>query len=87
MIPKPPLRGEQRTIALAMRESQSLVVEVARQSRDGRFNGLCYVAIPGFFPRLEAQPIAATPQALRASSPSRGAFKGPPARGWRLTRS
>ena len=27
------------------------------------------------FPGLEAQPIAATPQALRASSPSRGAFK------------
>ena len=29
----------------------------------------------GLFRGLEAQPIAATPQALRASSPSRGAFK------------
>jgi len=27
-----------------------------------------------FFPGLEAPPSAATPQALRASSPSRGAF-------------
>ena len=37
-----------------------------------------------FSPGLEALLIAATPQALRASSPSRGAFKNPPTREWQL---
>ena len=49
-----------------------LLGEVARRSRDGGVSGLCYVAIPGFFPRLKAQPIEATPQALRASSTRKG---------------
>jgi len=62
-----------------------LLGEVARRSRDGGVSGLCYVTIPGFFPRLKVQPIEATPQALRASSPSSGAPKVPLARGWRLT--
>ena len=52
-----------------------LLGEVARRSRDGGVSSLCYAAIFGFFPRLKAQPIEATPQALRASSPSRGAKK------------
>ena len=64
-----------------------LLGEVARRSRDGGVSGLCYAAIPGFFLRLQGQPIEATPQALRASSPSSGAQKASPARGWRLTRS
>ena len=46
--------------------------EVARRSRDGGVSGLCYVAIPGFFPRLQGQPIEATPQALRAGSTRKG---------------
>ena len=46
--------------------------EVARRSRDGGVNGLCNVAIPDFFPGLKAQPIEATPQALRASSTRKG---------------
>jgi len=58
-----------------------LLGEVARRSRDGGVSGLCYVAIFGFFPGLKVQPIEATPQALRASSPSRGAKKTSPARG------
>ena len=49
-----------------------LLGEVARRSRDGGVSGLCYVAIPGFFPGLKAQPIEATPQALRASSTHKG---------------
>ena len=49
-----------------------LLGEVARRSRDGGVSGLCYVAIPGFFPGLKAQPIEATPQALRASSTRKG---------------
>ena len=52
-----------------------LLGEVARRSRDGGVSGLCHAAILCFFLRLEAQPKAATPQALRASSPSRGAKK------------
>ena len=48
-IPKPPLRGEQRTIALAMRESPSLVVEVARQRRDGGVSGICMATILFFY--------------------------------------
>ena len=58
-----------------MNPKPPLLGEVARRSRDGEVCGLCYAAIFGFYPGLEAQPIAATPQALRASSPSRGAFK------------
>ena len=49
-----------------------LLGEVARRSRDGGVSGLCYVTIPGFFPGLKAQPIEATPQALRASSTHKG---------------
>ena len=49
-----------------------LLGEVARRSRDGGVSGLCYVAIPGFFPRLKTQLIEATPQALRASSTRKG---------------
>ena len=49
-----------------------LLGEVARRSRDGEVCGLCHAAIFGFFPGLEAQPIAATPQALRASSTRKG---------------
>ena len=65
-----------------------LLGEVARRSRDGGVSGLGLAAIPGFFPGLKAQPSAATPQALRASSPSSGAKRiAPPTRGWRLTRS
>ena len=45
---------------------------MARRSRDGGVSGLCYAAIFGFFPRLKAQPIEATPQALRASSTRKG---------------
>ncbi len=49
-----------------------LLGEVARRSRDGGVSGLCCAAIIGFLPRIEAQPIEATPQALRASSTRRG---------------
>ena len=49
-----------------------LLGEVARRSRDGEVCGLCRAAILGFFPGLEAQPVAATPQALRASSTRKG---------------
>jgi len=49
--------------------------EVARRSRDGGVSGLCHVVILCVFLRLKAQPKAATPQALRASSPSSGAQK------------
>ena len=49
--------------------------KVARRSRDGEVGGRCYAMIPGFLPGLEAPPSEATPQALRASSPSRGAKK------------
>jgi len=49
--------------------------KVARRSRDGEVSGRCYVMIPGFLPGLESPPGEATPQALRASSPSRGAKK------------
>ena len=45
---------------------------MARRSRDGGVGGLCYAAIPGFFPGLEAPPGSATPQALRASSTRKG---------------
>ena len=48
-----------------------LLGEVARRSRDGEVCGLCHAAIC-FYPGLEAQPIAATPQALRASSTRKG---------------
>ena len=58
-----------------------LLGEVARRSRDGGVSGLCYAAIPGFFLRLQGQPIEATPQALRASSPSSGAPKSPTHKG------
>ena len=54
------------------RSKPPLLGEVARRSRDGEVCGLCYAAIFGFFPGLEAQPIAATPQALRASSTRKG---------------
>jgi|GEM_PF-1456252 len=46
--------------------------EVARRSRDGGVSGLCCAAIIGYLPRIEVQPIEATPQALRASSTRRG---------------
>ena len=49
-----------------------LLGEVARRSRDGEVCGLCHAAIFGFYPGREAQPIAATPQALRASSTRKG---------------
>ena len=63
-----------------------LLGEVARRSRDGGVSGLCHVVILCFFLRLEAQPKAATPQALRASSPSSGAKRiALPAGGWRFT--
>ena len=55
-----------------MNPKPPLLGEVARRSRDGEVCGLCHVAIFGFFPGLEAQPIAATPQALRASSTRKG---------------
>ena len=45
----------------------------ARRPRPQGDGGLCCAAIIGFLPRIEAQPIEATPQALRASSPSSGA--------------
>ena len=53
------------------RSKPPLLGEVARRSRDGEVCGLCHAAI-WFFPGLEAQPIAATPQALRASSTRKG---------------
>ena len=55
-----------------MNPKPPLLGEVARRSRDGEVCGLCYAAIFGFYPGLEAQPIAATPQALRASSTRKG---------------
>ena len=55
-----------------MNPKPPLLGEVARRSRDGEVCGLCHAAIFGFFPGLEAQPIAATPQALRASSTRKG---------------
>ena len=56
-----------------LRTKPPLLGEVARRSRDGGVSGLCDAAILSFFPGLEAQLCAATPQALRASSPGRGA--------------
>jgi len=47
--------------------------EVARRSRDGEVGGLGGDGIFGFLMGIEAQRSTATPQALRASSPSRGA--------------
>ena len=89
---KPPLLGEQRTAALAACESPSpcgwkrhsgveyqkppLLGEVARRSRDGGVAILRQGGSLVFFQGIEAQPIAATPQALRASSLSRGAKYG-----------
>ena len=56
----------------AVNPKPPLLGEVARRSRDGEVCGLCHAAIFGFYPGLEAQPIAATPQALRASSTRKG---------------
>ena len=56
----------------AVNPKPPLLGEVARRSRDGEVCGLCHAGILGFFPGLEAQPIAATPQALRASSTHKG---------------
>ena len=53
-----------------------LLGEVARRSRDGGVAILRQAGFLVFFQGLEAQLIAATPQALRASSPSRGAKYG-----------
>ena len=58
----------------AANQKPPLLGEVARRSCDGEVSGLRLAEILGFFPGLEAPPGAATPQALRASSPSRGAF-------------
>jgi len=66
---------ENEEVALTYKAAASkppLLGEVARWSRDGGVSGLCYVAIPGFFPRLKAQSIEATPQAQRASSTHKG---------------
>ena len=56
-----------------LRTKPPLLGEVARRSRDGGVSGLCNAVILCFFPGLEAHLRAATPQALRASSPSSGA--------------
>ena len=55
-----------------LRTKPPLLGEVARRSRDGGVSGLCDAVILCFFPGLEAQLRAATPQALRASSTHKG---------------